>query len=139
MLLALGLKLLGIGKFLKDFFIQNWKWIVPIIALILVYFYIHHLINNAYKQGEAAEKHRWELKIEEENRQNREFEQKLSNVISEFGNKLAAQTAERVAKEQLHTNTIETIIRDNPIYTDCKVDQTIINERNAIRALGPEK
>lgn len=138
-MLGLGLKLLGIGKFIRDFFLQNWKWLLPILIVIGSYFYVKHLINEAYDNGVAAEKLRWEERAKIENAANRQTEQTLQNIVNNFGTKIIQDTAVRTAKEQTHTDRINTIIRENTIYEECKVDQEVIDMRNEIRALGPEK
>lgn len=131
--------MLGIGKFIKDFIIHNWKWVLPILIVIGSYFYVKHLINEAYDDGVAAEKLRWEERIKIENDANRQTEQVLQNIVNNFGTKIITDTAVRTAKEQTHTDRINTIIRETPIYEECKVDQEVIDMRNEIRALGPEK
>ena len=138
-MLGLGLKLLGIGKFIKDFIIHNWKWVLPILIVIGSYFYVKHLIADAYDDGVAAEKLRWEERAKVENAANRQTEQTLQNIVNNFGTKIIEQTAVRTAKEQTHTDRINTIIKEKPVYTECKVDQEVIDMRNEIRSLGPEK
>lgn len=134
-MLGIGLKLLGIGKFLKDFFLQNWKWIVPLIAIVIAFFVVS---NHYYDKGVAEERASWEKRIKSEDIRNREFESKLNDTITKFGIKTIKEAEARVTKETFYKNKIETIIKNNPVYTQCLVDQEVLDSRNAIRAQGPK-
>lgn len=135
MLLGLGLQLLGIGRFIKDFFLANWKWLVPLLILIAGFFYTK---NHYYKLGRADEKAAWEARIADEDAKNRKFEAKLADIVSTYGKKAAEEAAERVKNETVYTNKIERIVNNNSIYQECKVDQEVLDSRNAIRELGPK-
>ena len=135
MWLGLGLKLLGIGKFLKEFFLQNWKWLVPLILVIAAFLWTK---EHYYNLGQATEKAAWEEKIKIEAEKNQKLTEAISLSVSNFGTLAAKLDEARVRKETIHEERINTIIKDNPIYTECKVDQEVLNEQNAIKALGPK-
>lgn len=135
MWLGLGLKLLGIGKFLKEFFLQNWKWLVPLILVIAAFLWTK---EHYYSLGQATEKAAWEEKIKIEAEKNQKLTEAISLSVSNFGTLAAKLDEARVQKETIHEERINTIIKDNPIYTECKVDQEVLNEQNAIKALGPK-
>lgn len=131
------LKLLGIGRWFGDFVKNNWKWILPLLAVIGLYIYHKSEVKGAFNDGVMAERVRYENIAKEENAKNREFEKSLVDVVTKISANLAEKESVRTTKENTHTETIREIIKDNPNYQDCKVDQKIVDERNAIRRLGP--
>lgn len=140
-MLGIGMFLLGGAKSIMRFVAENWKWVLPVALLIGGYFYYQHQIKAAYDSGYVeATAHEQELQRERiavENKKNREFEAALEKAIDSFGRELIEDTANRVAKESGFKETIRTMIRDNPVYSQCKVDPEVITARNGIRALGP--
>lgn len=139
---GLGLKLLGIWNPIKEFFKNNWKWIVPLILVVLFYFFITDKINDAreegYTAGIAFEKSEQAKRVAIENESNRKFEAMLNTSISKFGRKAVEEAIQRVSKETVYKEKITTMVRDNPIYQDCKVEQEVLDARNEIRRLGPQ-
>lgn len=129
------LGLLRFGGFLKSFFLQNWRWLVPLIAIIIGFFVVR---DHYYDKGITDERTYWVKRIKEEDIRNREFESKINNAITKFGTKTNKEAQTRVVKETFYKNKIETIIKDNPVYTQCLVNQEIVDSRNAIRAQGPK-
>jgi len=103
------------------------------------WYYIQGVKKDAYDTGVKDEHARYEQVISNEEAKNRQFEDQLNKAITQFGQKAVSAAADRVKKETVHTHTIETIIRDNPIYKDCKADKEVIDNRNAIRSLGPQQ
>lgn len=139
--------MIGFGLKLWGFLSGNWKWIAPLLAFIGIatagYLWISDKIADAREQGitqgVSEEKKRWEARINEENERNRKFEELLDKAIENFGRDVVEQTVERMAKETKAVNKIETIIRENRVYQDCKVDQEVLDARNEIRRLGPQQ
>lgn len=133
----LGLLRVGIrvGSYIKDFFLLNWKWLVPLIAIIIAFFVVS---NHYYDKGVAEERASWEKRIKSEDIRNREFESKINDAITKFGTKITKEAETRVTKETFYKNKIETIVKENLVYTQCLVDQEILDSRNAIRAQGPK-
>ena len=129
------LGLLRFGSFLKSFFLQNWRWLVPLIAIIIGFFVVR---DHYYDKGITDERTYWVKRIKEEDIRNREFESKINDAITKFGTKTNKEAQTRVVKETFYKNKIETIIKDNPVYTQCLVNQEIVDSRNAIRAQGPK-
>lgn len=134
-MLAIGLKLLGIGNLIKEFFLRNWKWLVPVIALVISFFVVSDMY---YDKGIAEEKARWEEKIKKEGDSNRAFEVIINNAIANFGKEAVEKALERVERETVYKDKIQTIVKNNPIYSSCLVGQDVIDNRNAIRAEGPK-
>ena len=128
------LKLLGFGKFLKDFFLANWKWIVPLLVLAAGFLWTK---EHYYTQGREDTRKVWEKKVQDENIRNQKLTDQLVNNNKMVGEIFQKDKEERNNKEVVHTSKIETIIKDNPVYTQCVVDTRIIDEQNAIKALGP--
>ena len=135
MWLALGLRLLGIGKFLKEFFLQNWKWIVPLLLVIAGFLWTK---EHYYTLGQDTERAKWDKRVEEETKRNQELSINIGEALKTYGQLFLNKENNRLQKEVTHENRIETIIKEKPIYTDCKVDQEVLNEQNALKALGPK-
>jgi len=135
-MLGLGLKLLGIGKFLRDFFLNNWKWLVPLMLLVAGFFWTK---GHYYNVGINAERAIWEAKIEKERKRNEELTAGLLTSVNNFGRLAEKESEERTSKEVIRENRINTIIEEKPVYQECKVDQEIIDEQNALKALGPKQ
>jgi len=134
-MLAFGLKLLGIGKFLRDFFLQNWKWLVPLLLLIAGFFWTK---EHYYNIGVNEERTVWEKRLEAERKKNEQLTQALFSSVDTFGKVVNTRNEERINNEIVRETRINTII-EKPIYTECKVDQEVLDEQNALKALGPKK
>jgi len=125
-------------QWIVDFVIGNWKVILPIILVGLVYWYHTNAVNNAYEAGIEAEKQANAKRVAEQNKRNREFEEMMRGIIRDFNQNLINEAAERTAKTVKLTSGVEQIMVDKPIYQQCLVDPEVLNLRNQIRALGPE-
>ena len=134
-MLAFGLKLLGIGKFLRDFFLQNWKWLVPLLLLIAGFFWTK---EHYYNIGLNEERTVWEKRLEAERKKNEQLTQALFSSVDTFSKVVNTRNEERINNEIVRETRINTII-EKPIYTECKVDQEVLDEQNALKALGPKK
>ena len=134
-MVGIGLKLLGFGKFLKEFFLQNWKWLVPLILVTLAFLWTK---DHYYDLGVEEEKAVWEKKLEAERKRNDYLTKALSSSVETFGKAVETRNGDRTSKEVIRESRINTIVEEKPIYIDCKVDQEVIDEQNAIKALGPK-
>lgn len=137
-MIGLALRLLGFGKLIKQFILQHWKIAVAILLVVGVYFYIEHVKSVAFQAGQEKVIAEVKAKTDEENSKNRDFEKKLQSAIDSYGQKAVEEASKRIEKEVVQTNTIQTLVKEKPIYTDCKVDQSVTDARNAIRELGPQ-
>jgi hypothetical protein len=135
-MLGLGLKLLGVGKFLKDFFLQNWKWLLPVLLAIAAFIWTK---DHYYNAGINKERVTWEAKLEKERKKNEKLTAGLLNSVNNFGKLAEKENSERISKEVIRENRINTIIEEKPIYKECKVDQEVLDELNALKALGPKQ
>jgi hypothetical protein len=135
MLIGLGLKLLGIGKFLKEFFLQNWKWLVPLILIVSGFLWTK---EHYYTLGQDTERVVWENKVKEETEKNKKLSDLLAVSLSNFGQLVQRESDTRVQKEITHEQRINTIIQEKPVYTQCVIDKEVLNEQNALKALGPK-
>jgi hypothetical protein len=134
---GLALRLLGIGKLIRQFIFNNWKLFVGITIIIGAYYYVNHIKHVAYQSGRNDVVAEVQAKMNEQNAENRIFEQKLQTIVDTYGRTAVQEASKRIEKETIQTNTIQTLIKEKPIYTECKVDQAVTNARNAIRELGP--
>tara|TARA_B100000508_G_C11433564_1_gene264721 strand:- start:31 stop:465 length:435 start_codon:yes stop_codon:yes gene_type:complete len=137
-MLAFGLKLLGIGKWIGGIFKQYWKFIVPVLLLAAAYWYHDRAVDRAYQDGIVAEQVANQERVDAVNAKNREFENMMRGILGEFNQDLINQTAERTAREIELSSGVEQIMVDNPIYQQCLVDPEVLDFRNQIRALGPQ-
>ena len=130
------LQLLGIGKFIKDFFLQNWKWIVPLLLALAAFQWTK---SHYYNVGINKERAIWEAKVEKERKRNEELTVGLLTSVNNFGKLADKENGERTSKEVIRENRINTIIEEKPVYQECKVDQEILDQQNALKALGPKQ
>jgi hypothetical protein len=134
-MLNIGLKLLGVGKFLKEFFLANWKWLVPSILVVLGFLWTK---NHYYNEGKLEERGIWEARVDEERKRNLALTEALAGSVQIFGDIVEARNEDRVQRETVRETRISTIIEEKPIYQQCLVDQEVINEQNALKAMGPK-
>lgn len=132
-MLGLGLKLLGFGK---DFFLKYWKIILPVVLITTAFLWTK---NYYYNLGQLEERSSWTHKIEVETKKNAELSLKLDNALKAFSLLALKEDKVRVEKETVHEQTIKTIVNSNPVYKECKVEESVLAEQNAIKALGPKK
>lgn len=130
------LALLGVGKFIKEFVLQNWKWIVPLLLALAAFQWTK---SHYYNLGTSDERITWEDKVEKERKKNEQLTAALLGNVETFGKLADKENGERVSKEVIRENRINTIIEEKPIYQECKVDQEILDEQNALKALGPKQ
>lgn len=130
------LALLGVGKFVKEFVLQNWQWIVPLALAFAAFLWTK---DHYYNLGTSDERVTWEAKVDKERKRNEELTAGLLTSVDNFGKLADKENSERVSKEVIRENRINTIIEEKPIYQECKVDQDILDELNAIKALGPKQ
>ena len=134
-MLNIGLKLLGVGKFLKEFFLANWKWLVPSILVVLGFLWTK---NHYYNEGKLEERGIWEARVDEERKRNLALTEALAGSVQIFGDIVEARNEDRVQRETVRETRISTIIEEKPIYQQCLVDQEVIDEQNALKAMGPK-
>jgi hypothetical protein len=135
-MLNIGLKLLGFGKSLKEFFLANWKWLVPLILAILGFLWTK---SHYYNEGVQNERYAWESRIETEKENNRLLSEALAGSVEVFADIVNNRNEDRAEKETIRETKISTIVEEKPIYQQCLVDKEIIDEQNALKAMGPTK
>lgn len=120
---------------------KNWKVALAIIVAGLLYisasWYISSIKTESYNNGRNEVEEEYKARIAAENEKNREFEKTLQGIIEDFGTKAVEKALVRKEATIIHQEKIREIIRNNPVYESCNVDQEVLNERNNIRALGP--
>jgi len=128
-MLWLGLKLLGIKKFL----LNNWKWTLPLVALVIAFYIVS---NTYYNKGVAAEKQVWENRVAVESIKNTKITKQNAAVVAQYGDTKQKEAEVRIKKETIYKDRIITLIKEIP--ADCKVNQEILSNRNSIRMQGPK-
>jgi putative protein kinase ArgK-like GTPase of G3E family len=127
-MLWLGLKLLGIKQFLLD----NWKWVLPVVAIVAAFFIVS---STYYDKGIQAERTTWEARVKAESAKNVETTKEVKTAVVDYGATKQKEAEVRIKKETVYKDRILTLIKEIP--ADCKVSQEILDSRNAIRAEGP--
>lgn len=122
--------------------LKYWKYIALVLAVVGLVggaiFWYNRQIDAAYDLGVQTERVVWEKKVAEENANNRKFELILNNGIERFRQVIKQENTARVEKETKYLGTVETIIKESPLSTECRVPQEVLDARNEIRKLGPE-
>lgn len=124
--------LLGLGKWLKEFFLENWKWLAPLIALVAAFFWTK---EHYYTLGKEETTVAYEKKIEAERKKNEQLSGKLLDSSVKLGEHFQRDSEARAEKETTHTNRIETIIKEKPVYSQCVVDKEILDTQNDMKEL----
>ena len=119
-------------------FKTHWRGFALVAAITAFVFLAYNAINNIkeqeYNKGVATERSVWQRRVDAENIANRKRESDMLNTINSISRELQTTSQARDRYEQSRVDHVETIIRDNPVYRQCVVDQDIINLRNEIRA-----
>ena len=110
-----------------------WKLAGAIILALVIIAGVTKTYTDTYNRGVLAERAVWVQKAKAQAEANKQFELTLANTIKTYGLQVLDESAKRVDKETIYKNKIETIIKDNPIYIQCKVDQQVLDYRNNIR------
>lgn len=133
--------MMSIIKIVFGFFSDYWKYILPALALVGVWFWYNGQINAAEDrgliEGRAIEKAEWVARVEQENKDNRALESKLVTTLETAAARLIENQKIRVVKEEVLVKEIQTIIRENPVYEQCLINDQVLTFRNDIRKLGP--
>lgn len=124
----LGLKLLGIRKFL----LENWKIVLPIVAIVAAFFMVS---NIYYNKGVAAERQSWEERVRKEAAKNANKTEQIAKSVTNYGLVKQKEVEVRIKKETVYKDRIVTLVKELP--AECKVSQEVLDSRNAIRAQGP--
>lgn len=136
--IAIKLFMGGFAKFLSN----NWKWLVPLLLAIGAYFWVNHAIDSAYNNGHKAgyskAEQEFKDKVAEEDKRNREFEERLKDIVGSYGVRIVNEAMERVSKETILKETLRETVKNNPVYEQCIADVQAIEQRNLIRELGPK-
>lgn len=126
---------------IKLFLGKYWKYIAVVLAIaglvFSVYSYLGNIKEAAYNKGVVVTNNTWNKRIEQENEKNRELEASIAAMLEDFAGDIIAETSKRNTDSVVIKDHISTIIKDNPIYSQCIVDQEVVDNRNAIRAFGP--
>ena len=116
---------------------SNWKLIAIALALAGIYFYHTNAVDNAYDKGVSVERKVWKDKVKAEDEANRKYEKLVQDAVNQYGKKLLDESEKRIGKETIHKNTIETRVKDNPLYLQCEAESEVVTNINDIRKLGP--
>lgn len=108
-----------------------WKLVgsASVIALVLV---------ATYSKGVSNERYSWEEKVRAEAAKNSSITQKVDNSVEKVGEAITAKNKIRIQKEIVYKDRIEMVIKDNPIYSECKIDKEVLDAQNSLKALGPK-
>jgi hypothetical protein len=124
-------KLLG----LKSLILDNWKILIPVALVLAGFFYTK---EHYYSAGKTDEKAYYESLIKTETSKNAALTSSIANLSTNYGVLAAKEDKVRIQKENTHEQKIQTIIQENPVYNQCVIDKSVLEEQNAIKALGPK-
>lgn len=117
---------------------KTWPFLLAIGLIIMIILHLQSIYNDGVAQGTANANAAWQKKYDAAEAKNKELTQLLQTSLDTYSKQLDQQNQIRVDKENTHTNTITEIVKENPVYQQCLIDKAVIDQRNAIRALGPQ-
>lgn len=136
-MMALPIWLPALWRIIK----ANWKIIVIVLVAIALYFAVTRWIaavkEEAYNSGVTAERTIWNERTRIRNEENRRLERVLDARLVEFGQRFASEERVRMGRETVHINTIRELVRQLPDMQTCQAPPEVIEQRNAIRRMGP--
>lgn len=100
------------------------------------------LIEQGRVEGRAEVTEQVRKKVAENNRVNREVDSRIKARLDAFADRFEKDRTQRVETENRSERIIErTIVEQPQIFNNpnCAVPQDILDQRNAIRRLGPEE
>lgn len=121
-----------------DLLKKFWPFLLVGILLLVGYIHLQHILHDAYQRGVNDTTSIWQAKFNQAEADNQKMTNLLQQELNDYSQKIDQLNKDRQQQENTHTNTIEKIVTNNPVYQKCVVDQSILDERNKIRALGPK-
>lgn len=100
------------------------------------------LIDQGRIEGRAEVTEQVRQKVADTNRVNREVEQRIGNRLDKFAEQFNKDRSHRIDSENRSERIIErTIVEQPQIFNNpnCAVPQDVLDQRNAIRHLGPSE
>jgi hypothetical protein len=132
-MLFFALRVLGFGKRILDLAIQHWKIVLPVVIIVVQFF----VVSNIYfDKGVDHERSKWEARIKAEAAKNEKLTNQIAEGTKQYGEAAAEEDKARVEKEIVYQNKIKTIIQEKPVYKECKTDEDVLSQLNALRSLG---
>lgn len=126
------IKALGL---VKSFILANWKWLLPLVAAVLAFLWTK---DHYYDLGRETERTKWEKLVQKEKERNEKLSNSLLDSVDTFSKAVETRNEDRVQKETIRETRINTIVEEKPIYKECRIDQEVLNEQNALKAMGPK-
>jgi uncharacterized protein YlxW (UPF0749 family) len=112
--------------------ISLWKPAAIIGVLLAAYLWVSHIKSEAYAKGKADAETAAQKLLSETNEANAYRTGQLEKQIASYADKLAAKDDARHEQEATIKVQIEKELAKVP---DCAIPQSIIDQRNAVRAL----
>lgn len=119
----------------KSFVLANWKWLLPVLAVVLAFLWTK---DHYYDLGREKERTKWEKLVQKEKERNEKLSASLLNSVDSFSKAVETRNEDRVQKETIRETRINTIVEEKPVYKECKIDQEVLDEQNALKAMGPK-
>jgi hypothetical protein len=123
------LSILNFGKDAVKWAFDNWRIVLPIIAIVITFFWTK---EHYYTLGKEDCRVEWEKKVTAETLKNEKLSEKLIDNSIKFGEHTEKDNNERKEKETSTQTRIETII-EKPIYQECKVDSEVVKDQNELK------
>ena len=138
-MLAIIFGLWGGMKTLGGILMKNWKIVLIIIGIILVWYGIARYGESRYRAGVTDTTESIRKQVAVQNTVNRDIEHKVDTAITDFGKKTSVDDAKRHASEQPYIDDITKhsgVPVSNP--DQCDITGNEVLDINAIRDLGPK-
>lgn len=110
--------------------------VVSVLAGVKIWY--DNQIEAAFNRGAQSVVEEYKAKVEETNKQNREFEKRMGSIITNYSTSISKAESKRTSAELRQLKKIEELIAQDTKYNTCEVDDLVIESRNNIRELGPK-
>jgi type II secretory pathway pseudopilin PulG len=112
--------------------------IAGIAAIVGAILWYNNQIKNAKEEAKQALEMHYKLELEKANARAAQLETSLQTTKYELAQALRDKN-QILANETVKTEAIiKTIIKEKPIYTECKVDDVVLEQLNKLRRVGNE-
>ncbi len=124
---------------------RYWKIALGLLIAALLFWGHWKLVNNygekQYQRGVAATLAKMKAEVASRNVVNREIEKRAADGLDGFAKRKEREDTERSTKEKKREDRVIAGVYTRPMLNseDCSIPQQVLDDRNAIRELGPSE
>lgn len=137
-----GIKLLSVFSSIKKLIKKYWMYIIPLLLILGAVLYHNSEVKKSFNRGQdhgiMLENTRVNKLIAKQDEINKKASDDLKKKISDLEVVANKKEKQRNLVEYRYKDNIVEIVKNNTIYKDCKLDNSIIDNINNIRKLGPK-